>query len=60
MVDNTLMSPMSLSELESNLNVLKEGPLNSEDGEFLRRFGDAVYNSKSKILGDLFERSARL
>jgi len=60
MIDNALMSPMTIAELEANLNVLKEGLLETGENEFLRRFGDAVYNSKSKILGDNFEQSARI
>jgi len=59
-VDNVLMSPMNLNELESNLNVIEEGSLKPDESNFVERFGDAVYNSKSRLFGDNFEHSSRL
>lgn len=60
-IDAVLMSPANVEQLESNLKVLSEGPLMPEEQDFIRRFGDAVYNHMKKpILGELFERSAGL
>lgn len=59
-ISAVLMAPANIDELESNLDVLSEGPLNKEEDEFIRKFGDCVYSSKSKIIGDFFEHSARM
>ena len=60
-VNAVLMSPGNTEELESNLKVLSEGPLKSDEMDFVRRFGDAVYASQKKpIIGELFERSGKL
>jgi aryl-alcohol dehydrogenase-like predicted oxidoreductase len=60
-VNAVLMSPGNIEELESNLKVLSEGSLKSEESEFVRKFGDHVYNAMKKpILGELFERSGKL
>ncbi len=58
-INAVLMSPQNTEQLKDNLDVLSEGPLTFEEDESIRKFGDAVYSSKSKILGDLFEHSAR-
>jgi len=61
LINAVLMSPANIGELESNIKVLSEGPLKPDEDEFIRKFGDAVYASKKKpIIGDFFERSARL
>jgi len=59
-VNAALMAPRKIDELIANLDVLSEGPLNEEEDEFIRKFGDTVYSSKSKIIGDPFEHSARM
>jgi aryl-alcohol dehydrogenase-like predicted oxidoreductase len=60
-VDAVLMSPGNIEELDSNLEILNEGPLKPDEMEFVRRFGDAVYEQMKKpILGELFEKSGRI
>lgn len=60
-VNAVLMSPGSIDELESNLEVLSEGPLRPDEMERVREFGNAVYKSlKKPVFGELFERSGRL
>ncbi len=59
-VNAVWMSPKSLAELKSNLEVISKGPLRPDEDAFIRRFGDAVYASKPRIIGDHFERSARI
>lgn len=60
MVDVVCMSPFNVRELDDNMAVLSEGPLDAEEREFVRRFGDAVYSSKKTIIGDPYEKSARI
>jgi len=59
-VDAVCMSPYRLEELESNLSVLQEGPLDDQELESIRQFGDIIHESQKTIIGDFFERSARL
>jgi len=60
-ISAVLMSPANIEQLESNLEVLSEGPLNPEEMTSVKKFGDAVYRyMKKPLLGELFERSGRL
>lgn len=60
-VNAVLMSPANVGQLEDNLRVLSEGPLGSEERQFIEKFGDAVYSyMKKPLLGELFERSGGL
>lgn len=41
-----LNAPSNLKHLEENIKALHEGPLGEDEMEFMRSFGDAVYNDK--------------
>ena len=45
-VDVCLTAPSNLKQLRENLMALRDGPLDEEDGEFMRNFGDAVHHRK--------------
>jgi predicted aldo/keto reductase-like oxidoreductase len=60
LVDAVCMAPYNIEQLESNLAVISEGPLKPEESSFVRRFGDAVYAVKIPVIGNPFEKSARL
>lgn len=45
-VDVCLTAPRSLRELEENLAAVRQGPLSEEEMQFMRAFGDAVYQAK--------------
>jgi aryl-alcohol dehydrogenase-like predicted oxidoreductase len=60
LVDAVCMAPHNMEQLESNLAVVSEGPLKPEEAAFVRRFGDAVYAVKIPVIGNPFEKSAKL
>jgi aryl-alcohol dehydrogenase-like predicted oxidoreductase len=60
LVDAVCMAPHNIEQLESNLAVISEGPLKPEESSFVRRFGDAVYAVKIPVIGNPFEKSAKL
>ena len=41
-----LTAPTSLKQLRENLQLLEEGPLSDQEMEFMKKFGDAVYQQK--------------
>jgi aryl-alcohol dehydrogenase-like predicted oxidoreductase len=41
-----MTAPSNLRQLEENLQAVRRGPLTAEEIEFMRGFGDAVYNTK--------------
>jgi aryl-alcohol dehydrogenase-like predicted oxidoreductase len=41
-----LTAPRNLRELTENLIALQDGPLNEDELQFMKQFGDAVHNSK--------------
>lgn len=43
-----LTSPSNIKQLEVNIVEVQKGPLNKEELEFMRKFGDAVYRRKNK------------
>ncbi len=45
-VDVCMMSPSNEKQLEENLAALRQGPLDAEEMEFMRRFGEAVHRSR--------------
>jgi len=45
-VHTVLTAPRSESELRENIAAVHRGPLDDEDMQFMREFGDAVYNHK--------------
>jgi len=59
-IDTVCMSAYTIEELDSNLAAISEGQLSDEENAFIRRFGDAVYQSKLPIIGDTFDQSARI
>ncbi len=40
-----LTAPRNLRQFEENIKEIQDGPLSPDDMEFMRRFGDVVYNS---------------
>lgn len=60
LVDAVCMSIYNIDQLDSNLKVISEGPLKPEEDTFIRRFGNAVYQMKTPLFGNLYEKSARL
>ena len=60
LVDAVCMAPYNIEQLEANLAVISEGPLKPEESSFIRRFGDAVYAVKIPVIGNPFEKSAKL
>lgn len=47
-----LMSPTNIRQFEENMKEIREkGPLNPEEMDFMRRFGDAVHHTRNKIFG---------
>jgi aryl-alcohol dehydrogenase-like predicted oxidoreductase len=42
-VDVCMMAPSNLKQFTSNLEEIRQGPLCSEEMDFMRRYGDAVY-----------------
>jgi aryl-alcohol dehydrogenase-like predicted oxidoreductase len=40
-----LTAPTNLKQLEENISALREGPLDEEDMEFMKKFGDAIYQT---------------
>lgn len=59
-VTTTWMGAKTWQQLDDNLRVLSEGPLKPEEMAFLLRFGDRVHSMKTPLLGNLFEKSARM
>lgn len=45
-VDVCLMAPKNINEFTENLNQIRKGKLNDEDLNFMKQFGDLVYNQK--------------
>jgi len=45
-VDVCLTAPSNVRQLEENIAALRQGPLDEEDMQFMRTFGDAVHNAK--------------
>jgi aryl-alcohol dehydrogenase-like predicted oxidoreductase len=45
-VDVCLTAPSNVRQLEENIAALRQGPLDEEDTQFMRTFGDAVHNAK--------------
>ncbi len=45
-VDVCMTAPTSLKQLKENLRLLEEGPLSLEEMDFMKKFGDAVYQQK--------------
>jgi hypothetical protein len=41
-----LTAPSNAQQLDENLGALEDGPLDSEELAFMRRFGEAVRNEK--------------
>jgi aryl-alcohol dehydrogenase-like predicted oxidoreductase len=41
-----LTAPRNLRELTENLSALQDGPLNEDELQYMRQFGDAVHNSQ--------------
>lgn len=41
-----LTAPTNIRQLEENLDAVNQGPLSSDEMEFMRKFGDAVYHRK--------------
>jgi aryl-alcohol dehydrogenase-like predicted oxidoreductase len=39
-----LTAPLNEAQLAKNLEVLRQGPLNEEEMQFMKQYGDAVYN----------------
>jgi len=46
-----MMAPTGLKQFESNLQEIQKGPLNEEDLEFMRKFGDIVHYKKHYFMG---------
>lgn len=59
-VDAVCMSVHTNEQFDSNIEILSEGPLRSEEDAFIRRFGDAVHAVKIPFFGNLFEKSAKI
>lgn len=49
-----LTAPTNIKQLTENIAAVHEGPLNEDDMEFMRQFGDAVYNSAKKGISRIF------
>lgn len=47
-----LMAPSNPRQFEQNLAEVRGGPLDEDDQEFMRRFGDAVYRNYKRFLGN--------
>jgi predicted aldo/keto reductase-like oxidoreductase len=45
-VDVCLTAPSNLQQLRENLAAIRQGPLAEDDMQFMRRFGDAVHQSR--------------
>ncbi len=45
-VDICMTAPKNLAQLEENLASLEKGPLDSEEMEFIKKFGDRIHHSK--------------
>ena len=41
-----MMAPSNIRHFENNLEEIKKGPLNVDEMEFMKNFGDAVYSNK--------------
>ena len=47
-----LMSPTNIRQFESNLKEIREkGPLDPDEMEFMKRFGDVIHHTKRKLFG---------
>ncbi|MDP8238446.1 MAG: aldo/keto reductase [Candidatus Hatepunaea meridiana] len=45
-VNVCLTAPSNIKQLEENLEGIRKGPLNEDEMEFMRKFGDAVHHTK--------------
>ncbi len=45
-----LMAPSNMKQLEENIASLRQGPLDEEEMEFMRKFGDAVHHTKKRSI----------
>ncbi len=47
-----LMAPTNIRQFEENMKeILSGGPLDPDEMDFMRRFGDAVHHTKKKLIG---------
>ncbi|MEE9554389.1 MAG: hypothetical protein V3W18_08845 [candidate division Zixibacteria bacterium] len=60
LVDSVCMSIHNIDQLDSNLEVLSEGVLKPDEDTFIRRFGDVVYQMKTPLFGNLYEKSDKI
>jgi aryl-alcohol dehydrogenase-like predicted oxidoreductase len=49
-VDVCLMAPRNIKQLKENIKSLEKGPLSEEEMQFMREFGDVVYNQKKYFM----------
>ncbi len=45
-----LTAPTNVKQLKENIDSLRQGPLNEEEMDFMRKFGDAVHHTKKKSI----------
>jgi aryl-alcohol dehydrogenase-like predicted oxidoreductase len=49
-VDICMMAPTNEKQFISNMKEISQGPLSNEEMDFMRKFGDAVYNRKQYFM----------
>lgn len=45
-----MTAPKKIKEFEENLKALDKGPLDNDEMDFMKKFGDAVYNMKKYFM----------